>query len=386
MIPYGRQQIDQADIDAVVEVLQSSFITQGPAIPRFEKAIAEHVAAKHGVAVNSGTAALHLACKALGLGSGDVLWTTPITFVASANCALYCGASVDFVDIDPRTYNISVERLAEKLERAKECGKLPSILVAVHLTGQPCEMAAIANLARKYNFRVIEDASHALGGKYQNEPIGNCRHSDITTFSFHPVKLITTGEGGLATTNDDELAWQMQTLRTHGITRDIDRMTHDSDGPWYYQQLDLGFNYRITDLQAALGLSQLRHLNDWVQKRHEIAKRYNDLLADLPITCPWQHPDSYSGWHLYVIRLKLDELHVSHSQVFERLRGAGIGVNLHYIPIYHQPYYQKLGHPYESFPQADAYYAEAISIPMFPGLSIEQQDTVVSALTKALTP
>ena len=382
MIPYGRQKIDQADIDAVVEVLRSSYITQGPAIPRFEEAVAKQVGAKHGVAVSNGTTALHLAC--LALGPGDTLWTTPVTFVASANCALYCGASVEFVDIDPRTYNICPKRLAEQLELAEAEGKLPSIVVAVHLTGQPCEMAEIGALAKRYNFRVIEDAAHALGGRYLDEPIGCGRYSDITTFSFHPVKLITTGEGGLAVTNDDELAWQMQTLRTHGITRDSDRMTHESDGPWYYQQLDLGFNYRMTDIQAALGLSQLSHLETWVSRRHEIAKRYDTLLADLPVTCPWQHPDAYSGWHLYVIRLKLAEIKVSHRQVFERLRAADIGVNLHYIPIYRQPYYQGLGHPHGEFPQAEAYYSEAISIPMFPGLTSEEQDTVVGALTEAL--
>lgn len=386
MIPYGRQDIGQDDIDAVVEVLRSDFITQGPVVPRFERAVADHVGAAHGIAANSGTSALHIACQSLGLGPGDTLWTTPISFVASANCALYCGASVDFVDIDPRTYNISVERLEEKLSRAASDGRLPKIVIPVHLTGQPCDMAAIGALASRYGFQVIEDACHALGGRYRGERIGNGRHSAITVFSFHPVKHITTGEGGMCMTNDAELAGRMRRLSSHGITRDDALMTSPTEGPWYYQQLELGYNYRLTDLQAALGLSQLPRLDEWVARRHSIAARYDELLAGLPVTVPWQHSDAYSAFHLYVIRLRLGEIERSHRDAFERLRAAGVGVNLHYIPIYRQPYYQRLGFDRGMFPEAERYYAEAITLPMFPGLTDAQQDTVVDALRKALAP
>lgn len=295
MIPYGRQDITQADIDAVVSVLQSDFLTQGPMVPRFEQSVAQHVGASHALAMNSATSALHVACLALGLGNGDWLWTTPITFVASANCGLYCGAQVDFVDIDPRTYNLCPQALARKLEQAEREGKLPKVVVAVHLCGQPCDMLAIHALAQRYGFKVIEDASHAIGGKYQGEFIGNCRYSDITVFSFHPVKIITTAEGGMALTNDAELAARMELLRSHGITRDPAQMTHEADGPWYYQQIDLGFNYRMTELQAALGVTQLDRLDQFVARRHQLAQRYDDLLSELPVTTPWQHPDSYSG-------------------------------------------------------------------------------------------
>ena len=343
MIPYGRQDISEADIQAVVDVLRSDYLTQGPAVPAFENAVANYCKVKHAVAVNSATSALHIACLALGVGKGDIVWTSPITFVASANCALYCGAAVDFVDIDPRTYNMSMERLAEKLAQAEKSGSLPKVVIPVHLCGQPCDMAAIRLLGQQYGFKIIEDASHAIGGKYRGEPIGNCRYSDITVFSFHPVKIITTGEGGMAVTNDSSLAKSMQLLRSHGITRDVGEMTHAPDGPWYYQQIDLGYNYRMTDIQAALGLSQMQRLDEFVTKRHTIAKRYDQLLADLPVVTPWQHADSYSGLHLYVIRLKLKNIQKTHREVFEVLRAAGIGVNLHYIPIYHQPYYQGLG-------------------------------------------
>ena len=319
MIPYGRQDISQADIDAVVAVLRSDFLTQGPTVPRFEQQLAEFCGAKHGVAVNSATSALHIACLALGLGPGDWLWTSPVTFVASANCGLYCGAQIDFVDIDPRTYNLCPQALEAKLVAAERAGKLPKVLVAVHLCGQPCDMAAIHTLGQRYGFKIIEDASHAIGGKYKGEPIGNCRYSDITVFSFHPVKIITTAEGGMALTNSDELAAKMALLRSHGITRDPEQMTHESDGPWYYQQIELGYNYRMTELQAALGVSQMQRLNAYVARRHELASRYDQLLADLPITTPWQHPDSYSGMHLYVIHLQLDKISKTHRQVFEAL-------------------------------------------------------------------
>lgn len=384
MIPYGRQDITQEDIDAVIAVLRSDFLTQGPMVPRFEKSVAEHVGCEHALAVNSATSALHIACLALGLGPGDRLWTTPITFVASANCGLYCGADVDFVDIDPRTYNLCPDALARKLAQAEREGKLPKVVVPVHLCGQPCDMQAIHALSQRYGFKVIEDASHAIGGKYKGEFIGNCRYSDITVFSFHPVKIITTAEGGMALTNDPKLAKRMGLLRSHGITRDQSEMTHESDGSWYYQQVDLGFNYRMTEMQAALGVKQMERLDQYVARRHELARRYDDLLSCLPVSTPWQHPDSYSGLHLYVIRLQLDKIGQTHRQVFESLRQLGIGVNLHYIPVHTQPYYLNMGFKVGDFPEAESYYSEAISLPMFQTMSDAQQDEVVAALRKAL--
>lgn len=385
MIPYGRQDITQADIDAVMGVLQSDFLTQGPMVPRFEQSVAQHVGAEHALAVNSATSALHIACLALGLGPGDLLWTSPITFVASANCGLYCGAQVDFVDIDPRTYNLCPQALERKLEQAEREGHLPKVVVPVHLCGQPCDMQAIHALAQRYGFKVIEDASHAIGGKYQGEFIGSCRYSDITVFSFHPVKIITTAEGGMALTNKAELANKMALLRSHGITRDPVLMTHESDGPWYYQQVDLGFNYRMTELQAALGVSQMERLDEYVAHRHQLARRYDELLAELPITLPWQHPDSYSGLHLYVIRLQLSNIQKPHRQVFEMLREQGVGVNLHYIPVHTQPFYHCMGFKVGDFPCAETYYSEAISLPMFQSMTCEQQDQVVAALYKVLS-
>jgi UDP-4-amino-4,6-dideoxy-N-acetyl-beta-L-altrosamine transaminase len=384
MIPYGRQEITQADIDAVIAVLKSDFLTQGPCVPRFESALAGYCHAQHAVAVNSATSALHLACRALDLGKGDWLWTTPITFVASANCGLYCGAKVDFFDIDPATYNLSVKALEQKLDQAAETGILPKILVVVHLGGQPCEMQKIHSLSQRYGFQIIEDASHAVGGRYQGEPIGNCRYSDITVFSFHPVKIITTAEGGIAMTNNADLAKKMDLLRSHGVTRDPALLTHESDGPWYYQQIELGYNYRMTELQAALGLSQLERLDDYVARRHRLAQRYNWLLLEFPVVVPWQHPDSYSGLHLYVIRLQLDKITCSHRQVFESMREQGIGVNVHYIPVHTQPYYQNMGFREGDFPKAERYYQEAISLPMYPTMAETQQDEVVTALQKAL--
>lgn len=384
MIPYGRQDITQADIDAVVGVLQSDFLTQGPMVPRFEQGVAQHVGARHALAVNSATSALHIACLALGLGPGDRLWTSPVTFVASANCGLYCGAKVDFVDIDPRTYNLCPTALEAKLRQAERDGTLPKVVVPVHLCGQPCDMQAIHGLAQRYGFRIIEDASHAIGGRYQGEFIGNCRYSDITVFSFHPVKIITTAEGGMALTNDPALAERMALLRSHGITREASKMTHEAEGPWYYQQIDLGFNYRMTELQAALGVSQLERLDAFVARRHQLARRYDRLLSGLPVVTPWQHPDGYSGLHLYVIRLQLDRLAMGHRQVFEALREQGIGVNLHYIPVHTQPYYQGMGFRPGDFPQAEQYYREAISLPMYQGLSDAQQDQVVAALQQAI--
>jgi UDP-4-amino-4,6-dideoxy-N-acetyl-beta-L-altrosamine transaminase len=384
IIPYGRQDINQADIDAVVAVLRSDFLTQGPTVPAFEKAVADYCGAQHGVAVNSATSALHIACLALGVGSGDSVWTTPITFVASANCAIYCGATVDFVDIDPRTYNLSVERLAEKLAAAEIAGRLPKAVIPVHLCGQPCDMEGIHALSRHYGFKVIEDASHAIGGKYKDEPIGNCRYSDITVFSFHPVKIITTGEGGMAVTNDAQLANQMARLRSHGITRNPAEMTHVPDGPWYYEQIDLGFNYRMTDIQAALGLSQMGRLDEFVATRHELARNYNMLLEHLSVTTPWQHDHSYSGLHLYVIRLRQGKGHLNRLEVHQRLRSSGVEVNLHYIPVYRHPYYKAMGFDLTDFPEAERYYAEAITLPMYPALTNAQQQEVVSRLDTIL--
>jgi len=384
MIPYGKQDITQQDVDSVIEVLKSDFLTQGPMVPLFEQAVASKVGSKHALAVNSATSALHIACLALNLKSGDWLWTSPITFVASANCGLYCGANIDFVDIDPSTYNICTKALEAKLIAAERAGKLPKVLVAVHLCGQPCDMQAINELAKYYGFRVIEDASHAIGGKYKNEYIGSGRYSDITVLSFHPVKIITTGEGGMALTNDSQLAADMELFRSHGITRDPSLMTHEMDGPWYYQQINLGLNYRMTDLQAGLGVSQMSRLDKYVKRRHLLAQRYCKLLKDFPITLPWQHSDSYSGYHLFVIRLKLNKISKKHLQVFECLRESGIGVNLHYIPVHTHPYYAEMGFVSEDFPEAMKYYSEAISLPLFQSMSFEQQDEVVAALQSAL--
>lgn len=380
MIPYGRQDVTEADIEAVVEVLRSDYLTQGPVVPRFEQAVAEYCGAKHAVAVNSGTSALHIACLALDLGPGDWLWTSPITFVASANCGLYCGACVDFVDIDPRTYNLSPDALAKKLVLAEQEGRLPKVVVPVHLCGQSCDMAAIYELSRRYGFRIIEDASHAIGGRYKGEPIGNGRYSDITVFSFHPVKIITTGEGGMTVTNDVDLAGRMERLRSHGVTRDAALMTQEPDGPWYYQQIELGFNYRMTDVQAALGLSQLSRVDDYVRRRKALAWRYDNELAGLPVTSPWQHPDSESGWHLYVIRLQPVGCVVPHRRVFDTLRAEGVGANLHYIPVHMQPVYREMGFEPGMFPAAEQYYREAISLPLYPALSQAAQDQVVGAV------
>lgn len=384
MIPYGKQDITQADIDAVVGVLKSDFLTQGPQVPAFERALMDVTGTHYALAVNSATSALHIACLALGLGEGDSLWTTPITFVASANCGLYCGAKVDFVDIDPTTYNLCPKALEQKLIVAKNLGTLPKVLVAVHLCGQPCDMKAIHALSKEYGFKIIEDASHAIGGRYLEQPIGSCEYSDITVFSFHPVKIVTTAEGGAALTNSKALADKMVLYRSHGITRDEALMENTSHGGWYYEQVDLGFNYRMTELQAALGVSQISRLEEFVAARHKLAERYNDKLASLPIVLPYQLPNTYSGLHLFVIRLNLGEISKTHKQVFDELRESGIGVNLHYIPVHLQPYYQKMGFKQGDFPHAEAYYANAISVPMFHGMTYEQQDEVISKLTQIL--
>lgn len=379
MIPYGRQTITEDDIAAVAEVLRSDFLTQGDRVPAFEKALTDWTGAEHAVAVNSATSALHIACMALGLGEGDLLWTTPISFVASSNCALYCGADVDFVDIDPDTCNMSVATLRSKLETARDVGRLPKIVVPVHLTGQVCEMAEIGALAKEFGFRVIEDASHAIGGSYADEPVGNCRHSDITVFSFHPVKIVTTAEGGAAMTNDAELAQKMQLFRSHGVTRDTELMVGENDGPWYYQQVALGYNYRMTDLQGALGVSQMNQLKSSIERRHAIASRYDEAFADLPIAIPRQFPGQHSGYHLYVIRLT-DDHPLDRAAAFEQLRAAGIGVNVHYIPIHLQPYYRDMGFGLGDFPEAENYYSQAISLPMFPALTDADQAQVIDAV------
>lgn len=384
MIPYGKQEITQQDIDGVVAVLQSDFLTQGPKVPEFEKYLTTHTGASYALAVNSATSALHIACLALGLGPGDVLWTSPITFVASANCGLYCGAKVDFVDIDPDTYNLCPKQLEKKLIAAKANGTVPKIVVPVHLCGQPCDMEAISRLAIEYGFKVIEDASHAIGGSYLNEPIGNCLYSDITVFSFHPVKIITTAEGGAVVTNQKDLADKMALLRSHGITRDTRQMKGESHGGWYYQQIDLGFNYRMTELQAALGITQIQRLDEFIAARHRLADRYNRLLKMLPIVLPFQLENTHSGLHLYVIRLQLNNISLTHREVFDALRENGIGVNVHYIPVHTQPYYEDLGFKSGDFPEAEQYYREAISLPMFHGMTEEQQDKVVCVLSDIL--
>lgn len=385
-IPYGRQNITPADIEAVVAVLRSDFLTQGPAVPAFERAVADLVHARHAVAMNSATSALHGTCLAMGLGAGDVLWTSPISFVASANCALYCGARVDFVDIDEDTFNLCPQALARKLEQADRTNTLPRIVVVVHMAGQPCDLSAIHALSRRYGFRIIEDASHAIGARYRGDLIGNCQYSDAVVFSFHPVKIITTGEGGMVLTNDSELAGRVALFRSHGVTRDEQRMVHEPDGPWYYEQVELGFNYRMTDIQAALGLSQLQRLSDSVDARHRLASRYAELLAGVPVSVPIQHPEGRSAYHLYVIRLQLDRIDRSRREVFEAMRADGIGVNVHYIPIYAQPYHERMGIQRVDFPRSEAYYREAISLPMFPTLSFVQQDRVVTSLRNALCP
>jgi UDP-4-amino-4,6-dideoxy-N-acetyl-beta-L-altrosamine transaminase len=386
MIPYGKQEITQQDIDAVVDVLKSDFLTQGPQVPLFEASIKKAVNADYALAVNSATSALHLACLALGVGEGDVVWTTPITFVASANCALYCGADIDFVDINSETYNLCAAKLEQKLIHAKANDLLlPKVVIPVHLCGQPCEMDKIHKLSIEYGFSVIEDASHAIGGKYKSNPIGNCEYSDITIFSFHPVKIVTTAEGGVATTNNQALAQKMELLRSHGITRDVSLMTEPSHGGWYYEQIDLGFNYRMTEMQAALGVSQMSRLDYFVATRNTLAANYDQLLKDLPLIIPKQIDDSYSGRHLYVIRLKLNEITLSHKEVFEQLRLKGLGVNLHYIPVHTQPYYKKLGFSAGQFIESERYYIDAISIPLFHTMTQEQQNKVVFVLSKVLS-
>lgn len=383
MIPYGRQDITEADIDAVVQVLRSDFLTQGPAVPAFERAVAEYVGAKHAVAVNSATSALHIACLALGLAPGDRLWTVPNTFVASANCGLYCGATVDFVDIDDRTWNISLSALEAKLVQAKKDGALPKVVVPVHFSGQPTDQEEIWALAKEYGFKVIEDASHSIGASRNGIKVGSCRWSDITVFSFHPVKIVTTGEGGIALTNDPELATRMELFRSHGITRDPAKFTNPSAGAWHYEQQALGFNYRMTDIQAALGLSQMARLDTYVDKRNQIATRYQDLLAGLPLQLPFVHATNRSAYHLYVVRLS-GIAENKRAEIFASMRKSGVGVNVHYMPVHLQPYYRQLGFKSGDFPVAERYSAEAITLPLYPQLTEATQNQVVETLVRLL--
>ena len=385
VIPYGRHDISESDIQEVVNVLKSDFLTQGPMVPRFEQAVADYCGVQHGVAMNSATSALHIACLALDLGPGDWLWTSPNTFVASANCALYCGAKVDFVDIDPRTYNMSVEHLEEKLIQAEKDGRLPKIVMPVHFAGQPCDMLAIHALSQQYGFKIIEDASHAIGASYNNINVGSCTHSDIAVFSFHPVKIITTGEGGMAMTNDTELADRLCRLRTHGITSDKELMSQRPDNEiWNYQQIELGFNYRMTDIQAALGFSQMQRLDALVSRRHEIAERYDAELKSLLIKTPYQASGAYSSYHLYPIRVSEAESEKTQRHVYDFLWQNGVAANLHYIPVHRQPHYEKLGFKAGDFPEAEQFHREVISVPIFSSLSEPDQDSVIGLLTKAL--
>lgn len=385
MIPYGRQDISQADVDAVVEVLRSDFLTQGSAVPRFEQGVAEYCGVQHGVAVNSATSALHIACLALDLGRGDWLWTSPNTFVASANCALYCGAKVDFVDIDPHTHNMSVERLKEKLEQSEKVDRLPKIVMPIHFAGQPCDMSEIHALSQQYGFKIIEDASHAIGASYSNIKVGSCSHSDITIFSFHPVKIVTSAEGGMAMTNDTELVNRMRRLRTHGITSEKELMHPRADNEiWNYQQIELGFNYRMTDIHAALGFSQMQRLDEFVSRRHAIAARYDAELRSLPIATPYQASGTYSSYHLYPICVSEAESGTTQRQIYDALWTNGVAANLHYIPVHRQPYYESLGFKAGDFPEAERFHREVISIPIYPRLAANQQETVIHALASSL--
>lgn len=381
MIYYGHQHITEKDIQAVERVLHSDWLTQGPAIEAFEKKVANYCGAKYSVAVTNATSALHIACKAAGLGEGDVLWTSPITFTASANCGRYCGADVDFVDIDDKTYNMSVAELRHKLETAV---KKPKVVIPVHLAGQSCDMEAIKALADEYGFKIIEDASHATGADYKNTKVGSCRYSDMTVFSFHPVKIVTTGEGGIVLTNNKELYEKLKLYRSHGITRDSDLMTQEADGPWYYQQIELGFNYRMTDMQAALGCSQMDSLDEFVARRRYLVKRYNEKLKGLPLRIPYQDEATNPSWHIYIIMVDFTKVKLSKKEIFARMRDRGIVLNLHYIPVHTQPYYQKLGFQKGDFPVSEKYYEEAITLPLYYDLTDEQQDEVIEALKEVL--
>lgn len=384
MIYYGRQNINANDIQAVVDVLNSDFLTQGPVLERFERKVADYCGAKYAVAVTNATSALHIACRAAGLRSGDILWTSPITFTASANCGRYCGADVDFIDIDSATYNMSVASLREKLEKAKNEGKLPKIVVPVHLAGQSCAMKEIRELAQKYKFTVLEDASHAIGADYLDTKVGSCRYSDMTVFSFHPVKIITTGEGGMVLTNDEKLYKKLCLYRSHGITRDESLMTHEADGSWYYQQIDLGYNYRMTEIQAALGYSQMDRLDEFVSRRRYLVNRYNDLLKDIAVVTPYVLPETNPSWHLYMVRADFSKLNIKKQQLFTEMKKRGIVLNLHYIPVHTQPYYKNLGFKNGDFPNSEKYYEEIFTLPLYYDLTETQQDKIVVALQEIL--
>lgn len=384
VIPYARQSITKQDIDAVTEVLQSDYLTQGPVVPAFEDAVANLVGAKHAIAGNSATSMLHIACLALGVTDGDLVWTSPISFVASANCALYCGAEIDFVDIDSETFNMSPTALATRLEEARKSNKLPKVIIPVHMGGQSCDMKSIGLLAKQYGIKVIEDASHAIGGSYDSRRIGNCAHSDITIFSFHPVKIITSGEGGMATTQDESLAHRMRMLRSHGITRNETEFEFPNDGPWYYEQQELGLNYRLTDIAAALGLSQLQRIDAFIDQRNAIATRYNNAFASTQVAIPHINSDCISAFHLYIARCDFENSDVTRVQLFQNMKNSGVFLNLHYIPIYRQPFYSKMGFDPKSFPTAELYYKQAFSIPMYADLAQADQDTVISSLFGAL--
>ena len=385
VIPYARQSITQQDIDAVSHVLQSDHLTQGPVVPVFERAVAELVGAKYAVAGNSATSMLHVACLALGVTAGDLVWTSPISFVASANCALYCGAEIDFVDIDSETFNMSPVALAAKLELAKQSNTLPKVIIPVHMGGQSCDMQSIGILAKQYGIKVIEDASHAIGGSYNSQRIGNCTHSDITIFSFHPVKIITSGEGGMATTQDESLAHKMSMLRSHGITRNESEFEFTTDGPWYYEQQELGLNYRLTDIAAALGLSQLQRINSFIQQRNSIAARYNEAFISTQIVAPHIEANCISAFHLYIVRCDFENMGITRVQLFQKMKDLGVLLNLHYIPIYRQPYFSKMGFDMNTFPNAERYYQQAFSIPMYADLTETDQNTVISSLLNALS-
>lgn len=381
MIYYGKQCIDEQDINAAIEVLKSDFLTQGPAIEKFEQAVAEYCGAKYAVAVTNATSALHIACMAAGLGTGDILWTSPITFTASANCGRYCGADVDFVDIDNDTYNMSVTALKEKLEKAEV---KPKVVVPVHLAGQSCDMEEIHKLAEQYGFTVIEDASHAIGADYKDTKVGCCKYSDMVVFSFHPVKIITTGEGGMVLTNNENLYKKLTLYRSHCITRNPELMTKEADGPWYYQQIGLGFNYRMTDVQAALGYSQLTKVDKFVARRRQLAARYNELLKDLPVKLPYQNPETNSSWHLYLVRVDFSKVNKTKKQIFAEMKEKGVCLNLHYIPVHTQPYYQNLGFKNGDFPVSEKYYEEVFTLPIYYSLTDEEQDYIVNALKEVL--
>ena len=384
MIYYGRQDINEADIQAVEAVLRSDFLTQGPAIERFEQRVAQYCGVKYAVAVCNATSALHIACLAAGLGKGDLLWTSPITFVASANCARYCGADVDFVDIDENTYNMSVPALEQKLQEAKRRGSLPKIVVPVHMAGQSCDMRAIKKLSEEYGFTLLEDASHCIGADYADTKVGSCAHSDMAVLSFHPVKIITTGEGGMVLTNDAALYEQLCLYRSHGITRDPKHMTKESDGDWYYQQVALGFNYRMTDIQAALGASQMDRLDAFVARRRFLAARYDALLRDLPLRTPFVLDGAQPSWHLYIVRIDFDRVHKTKQQIFADMREKGIALNLHYIPVHTQPYYEALGFHAEDCPAAVEYYREALTLPLYPSMTDAEQEMAARALREVL--